>query len=417
MKQIIKKDEFYLIEGPAEIKVTEGSIEVIAAEVKCGKSVKVPVGKKIPVMALENSSLEIEAKENAVSKMEGSSIPAEWDILANNIASEKKEGELYKVVVLGEVDTGKTFFSTYLANRLMQKIGKTAVLDCDAGQSDIGCPGTFGMLVLKNPEIFLTEIEPTHMYLVGAHSSGLHFVPALSGLVDMLKKAEKEADCLIIDTTGWVQFDGGRAIKKAKLDMVEPHKVVLMQRSTELEHLVKHLPANKVVRLPVSKKASSTSQMDRKELRELVSRRYFKDTKIFEIPFEQVFTDRCFFKTGKRIELDGTLWAEKLSGFEGTLVVTSGPIMPEMQSAWPKDLGMIRNFIAGSEIGLMCALLDENQNVLSIARLEEMDFLNDKFRIRSNYKGDLNSVKGIQFASLKITETGNESGFLEPGSF
>ena len=213
MKQIIKKDEFYLIEGPAEIKVTEGSIEVIAAEVKCGKSVKVPVGKKIPVMALENSSLEIEAKENAVSKMEGSSIPAEWDILANNIASEKKEGELYKVVVLGEVDTGKTFFSTYLANRLMQKIGKTAVLDCDAGQSDIGCPGTFGMLVLKNPEIFLTEIEPTHMYLVGAHSSGLHFVPALSGLVDMFKKAEKEADCLIIDTTGWVQFDGGRAIK------------------------------------------------------------------------------------------------------------------------------------------------------------------------------------------------------------
>ena len=213
------------------------------------------------------------------------------------------------------------------------------------------------------------------------------------------------------------QFDGGRAIKKAKLDMVEPHKVVLMQRSTELEHLVKHLPANKVVRLPVSKKASSTSQMDRKELRELVSRRYFKDTKIFEIPFEQLFTDRCFFKTGKRIELDGTLWAEKLSGFEGTLVVTSGPIMPEMQSSWPKDLGMIRNFIAGSEIGLMCALLDENQNVLAIARLEEMDFLNDKFRIRSNYKGDLNSVKGIQFASLKITETGNEAGFLEPGSF
>ena len=87
MKQIIKKDEFYLIEGPAEIKVTEGSIEVIAAEVKCGKSVKVPVGKKIPVMALENSSLEIEAKENAVSKMEGSSIPAEWDILEIGRAS------------------------------------------------------------------------------------------------------------------------------------------------------------------------------------------------------------------------------------------------------------------------------------------------------------------------------------------
>ena len=115
--------------------------------------------------------------------------------------------------MLGEVDTGKTFFSTYLANRLLEKVGKTAILDCDTGQSDIGCPGTFGMLVLKKPAIFLTEINPTYMYLLGAHSPGLHFVPALTGLVDMLKKAEKDADALIIDTTGWVQGDGGRAIK------------------------------------------------------------------------------------------------------------------------------------------------------------------------------------------------------------
>lgn len=417
MQHAIKKDEFFLLSGPASVKVVSGIIEVIAAPVKAGETVSVPVGKKIPVLGVENAELEIEASPEMLSRMETSSIPSEWDELAAKIASEKKAGVLYRILVLGEVDTGKTFFSTYLANRLLSRIGKTAILDCDTGQSDIGCPGTFGMLLLEKPAIFLSELEASHMYLLGAHSPGLHFVPALTGLVEMLRKAEKDADALIIDTTGWVQGDGGRAIKKAKLDIVQPDKVVLMQRGTELEHLVRHLPAEKIVRLPVSKKASSTSQMDRKELRELVSRRYFADSRVFEIPFRQVFTDRSYFLTGTKIDLEGTLYAEKLSGWEGTLVVTSGPLMPEMMKDWPKDLGMVRNFIAGQEKGLMVGLLDENQNMLAIARLEEMDFLNDNFRVRSNYKGDLGNIKGIQFGSLKLTETGNEAGFIEPGSF
>lgn len=417
MQLNIKKEEFYLLNGPATVTVSGGAIEVIAAKVAAGEKIDVPLGKKIPLLGLEDSVVDITAQPEAIAKMEASSIPAEWDALASSIAAEKVKGSLYKVLVLGEVDTGKTFFSTYLANRLLAKVGKTAILDCDTGQSDIGCPGTFGMLVLKKPAIFLTELEPTHMYLLGAHSPGLHFVPALTGLVEMLHKAEKDADALIIDTTGWVQGDGGRAIKKAKLDIVQPDKVILMQRGSELEHLVKHLPASKIVRLPVSKKASSTSQMDRKELRELVSRRYFVNSKVFEVPFKQVYTDRSYFLSGTKIELEGTLHAERLSAWEGTLIFTSGPLMPEMMKNWPKDLGMQRLCIAGQEKGLMIALLDEQQNMLAIARLEEFDFLRDNFRIRSNYRGDLGKIKGIQFGSLKITETGNEAGFIEPGSF
>ena len=417
MKLDIKKGDFYLLNGPAKVTVENGLLECIAAPVSKGENITVPVGKKVPLLGVKNSKVTITAKEDQINKMETSTIPEEWDTLANQIAKEKKKGKLYKVLVLGEVDTGKTFFSTYLANRLLSKIGKTAILDTDTGQSDIGCPGCFGMLVLKKPEVFLTEQEPTHQYMLGAHSSNLHFTVALSGLVHMLHKAEEDADALIIDTTGWVQFDGGRAVKKAKLDIVNPDKVILMQRGNELEHLVKHLPAEKVVRLPVSKKASSTSQMDRKALRELVSRRYFKRSKQFYIPFKQVFTDRCFLKTGTKISLPDTLWAEKLSGFEGTLVFTDKPITDSIKKKWPKDLGTIRPFIVGNEKGILTALLDENQNVLAIARLVNFDFEKERFIVQSTYNGDKKRIKGIQFGSLKVTKEGNEAGFIEPGSF
>jgi polynucleotide 5'-kinase involved in rRNA processing len=88
-----------------------------------------------------------------------------------------------------------------------------------------------------------------------------------------------------------------------------------------------------------------------------------------------------------------------------------------MTKEWPKDLGRLRNVIAGSEKGVMIALLDQDQNMLDIARLEEFDFLNNNMRIRSNYKGDIERIKGIQFGSLRLTENGEEAGFVEPGAF
>lgn len=418
MKQFnLTNGEFYLLVGPATLNVTSGAVEVIGAKLPSGKTLQVPLGKRVPVKALLDSNLDVETAQDGFTKMEKSSIPDEWDAIAERIVKERKAGKLFTAMVFGEVDTGKTFFSTYLANRLMNSLERTAILDCDTGQSDIGPPGTFGMLVMKEPTVFLSEAEPTHLYMLGAHSPGLHFLPAMVGLNEMVEKARTDADVLIIDTTGWVQGDGGRAIKKAKLDLVKPDLVILMQRGTELEHLTKHLSTSKIVRLPVSKKATPTSQMDRKSLREYVSVKYFKNARVLEIPFKQIYTDRCYLLTGNALNLEGTLHAEKLSGWEGTLVVASGPIIPEMTKNWPKDLGRRMEFVSGDERGLMVALLDAEQNVLCIGRLDGIDFLNNVFRIRAPLTGDLSKVKGIQFGSLKLNEKGEESGFLEPGSF
>lgn len=410
------KDEFYLLVGPAGLKVASGSVEVIGAKIGAGQTLQVPLGKRVPVKVLENGSLEIECEDKNFSKMEGSSIPPEWDVLAKRIVSQRKDGSLFSIVVMGEVDTGKTFFSTYIANRLLNHLKRVAILDCDTGQSDIGPPGTFGMLLMKNPVVFLTEEPATHLSMIGAHSHGLHFLPSITGLSTMLDKAREQADVLIIDTTGWVQGDGGRAIKKAKLDIVKPGMVVLMQRGTELEHLVKHLPAEQVVRLPVSKKASPTSQMERRSLRENVSVRYFKSSKNIEVPFKQVFTDRCYFLTGTPVSVEGAIHAERLSGWEGILVVTEkAPDLAAVQKI-AKEFGRTTFFVAGQEEGLMVSLLNANQECLAIARLSKLDFQKKVFRLQTPYNGSLDQIRGIQFGSLKLAETGQEAGFLEPGS-
>jgi polynucleotide 5'-kinase involved in rRNA processing len=114
--------------------------------------------------------------------------------------------------------------------------------------------------------------------------------------------------------------------------------------------------------------------------------------------------------------LEGALHAERLSAWEGTLVVTPGPVTAELTAKWPKDLGRIFSVRAGVEAGLMVGLLDAAQNCLAVARLDGLDFAKKSFRLRSPYRGNVSRVRGIQFGSLRLTEDGREAGFLEPGS-
>lgn len=387
---------------------------MVGAELVSGAEIAVPLGKRVPLKTLQKTVLQIEGGKECFQKMETSSIPADWDHLVERILSESQKEELYKILVLGEMDTGKTFFSTYLANRLVSQKKQVAVLDCDPGQSDIGPPGTLGMLIMNKPVVFLAEEKPTHLYFIGAHSPALHFLPVLTGLSVLLKKARAEADFLVVDTPGWVQGDGARALKRAELEILQPELVVLMQRGDELEHLVRHLSSRKVVRLAVSKKASPTSQMDRKKLRELLSCRYFQNAKELEIPFSQVATDRCYLLTGKSISLEGALYAEKLSGWEGTLVVTE-KVLENLPSSWPQNLGKIKNVVAGTERGLLVALLGKEQECLALGRIEKIDFKKKHFILQSPYGGAIQNICGIQFGSLKIKPNGEEDGFIEPG--
>lgn len=53
------------------------------------------------------------------------------------------------LILVGAVDTGKTTLTTCLANRSLALGYKTAVVDADVGQSDIGPPTTVGLGLLR----------------------------------------------------------------------------------------------------------------------------------------------------------------------------------------------------------------------------------------------------------------------------
>ena len=411
----LKKDETYSIKGGMTVELVEGEALVVGKRVKKGGKVEVPVGKKIPLTAVMDTKLKLQdTGSGEYNKEEDRAIPYQWDKVVDILA----DGKIKTILVLGEVDTGKTFFSTFVSNNLVERGLTVGVLDSDVGQSDIGPPGTLGLALLKEASVFLTEVVPTEIYFVGSHSPGLHFLPYIVGTKRLVSHSLAKADKIIINTPGWVLGDGGRAIRKAEIDLLEPDMVILMQREAEVEHLVKTYDPAKVLRVTVSKKASHTSPGDRKFLRERASKKYFNNSVRFEVATDAVTYDRGFIFSGKPVppEEEDVVYVEKLPGYEGTIVVVRKNTPAQSLAAINKKYNMVRLVEEGEEKGVIVGLLDGAGTCTALGIIERIDYKNRKISFFAPVK-DISALKTIQFGSLKATPMGEEAGFVTPGYF
>ena len=90
------------------------------------------------------------------------SVPLDWVETAEKIKDKKI------IFTIGGVDSGKTTFITFLANYFLKNNVKTAVLDSDIGQSDIGPPTTIGWGIVENYIEKMSDIKCKNFYFIGS---------------------------------------------------------------------------------------------------------------------------------------------------------------------------------------------------------------------------------------------------------
>lgn len=409
----LKTGDVVLVEGPEQIDVTEGEIEVVGARLESGTSMEIPGGKTLPVEALADSNLTFHNGEAGLEHLDGRTIPESWDELVDTIQADQPDC----ILILGEMDTGKTFFSTYVSNRLLEVSDRVSVMDCDLGQSDIGPPGTVGLAEIEDPTAALDTVEWSDLAFVGAHSPGLHMVPFLSGVRHLADLAMERTDTLMVDTTGWVQGDGGRTIKQGKIDVLDPEYVVLLQKDEELEHLVNTVSEERVKRVTVSDKVSPTPPDERKDLRERSMRHYMEDASLRTLDLDDFGTERIYYKTGHPLEVNAeeVIHAERLSAWEGSLAVVDG-FLSEVGREELSEHGQIRTIEPGVEEGILVGLTTEDDVCLGLGIVEEIDYENGTVSVHTPLEDPENKAYRIQFGSIRYTPDGSEAGFVEPGT-
>lgn len=341
----------------------------------------------------------------------------DWRRLASRIVKPQKI-----VLVIGATDAGKSTFCRFLIDAALAQGLKTAFVDADVGQSQIGPPTTIGMKFFA-PEMVPIQLDGSadRLYFVGDLSPRAHSLEALTGTRLMVDSArETEADFIVVDTTGYIHDPPAVFLKQHKIELIRPHHLVGIGRAIELERItacynqqawidIHYLRPHRSVR--------SKSRNARSRYRKTRFDAYFSESRVQQIPFEQIRGGRVPFFTGrhaneKELEILSRLaetpvyYAEW--GHRSLCLVGSKPL--------PKvTITHIKNYLSLTSVTAEVCTYFEHRLVGLISRtsgntdaigiIEAVDFQNREFSIRCPFSkvGDVaKHACAIQFGDYQM---------------
>ncbi len=259
-------------------------------------------GKQFPVDVLENSTLDcwISGSGKCL-EIIGNTVPDSWMETAQTIL-EDREG---KIVIVGNVDTGKSTFCTILANLALEAGIDTAVLDLDLGQSDIGPPSSIGLGRIKNHVLSLSEVTPDFLYFIGYISPALVTEKVLEGISRLLTK-RKKSEVLVVNTDGWILGEQAIIFKTKLINTIEPNFVVGIGRESDVRPILEMTRCTSF-QIDSPSLVLRRTREQRKDLRELGYKKYLKDGKVVTIDPRRVQLADSHGKTIQYADVDSSL--------------------------------------------------------------------------------------------------------------
>ncbi|RLE51223.1 MAG: hypothetical protein DRJ20_02435 [Candidatus Methanomethylicota archaeon] len=431
MKMELAKSRIIKVEGPAFIQVIEGSLSVLGKKMLPKESTVVPKSKVMVFEALEDSIVEVRIGEGGgLEELEDITIPPEWKIAVNKILNMEKP---MTIIVLGDVDSGKSTFCTFLANQSYSKGFKTAIIDNDLGQSDIGPPTTIGLGFLEKPVASLSVVPLFNAFFVGSTSPKGLIDRVIVGARKLLDAALKErAEVIVVNTSGWISGRGARTLKLSLALILNPKVIVAIQRSGELEHLLKPLQGLtnlEIVRIPTPRIIRARNKEERRLIRESSYSRYLTGAKTRVFSMDKVGLMFSFVGTGFPIPREELRNYEPLVGTQllygeyssDALSLVTKSDIPSEQKEQAKafireETGKDEVIILpqGFERGLLAGFFNSEGRFLGIGVVKEVNFARRTIEIMTPVDED---VGLIILGSVKISESGREIRKLDPWSF
>jgi len=421
VKRVVDKGKTLLVDGPASVIPRSGEVEVFGAHLNSGVKVVIREGKRIPLEVNEMAEFDLALGEKAmVNEVEGSTIPVSWKKAADEVLGREKP---VTVMVVGGVDSGKTSYCAYLANRVLRECRSVALIDADLGQSDVGPPSTIGFCRLTKPVVDPFEIDAESICFIGVTSPSGAVSKVIEGIVSMKEKALKRGiDILIINTDGWIEGEDAVRYKVVLTKQIKPNLVVGIQEQSELTFLLGALTEtqNSVVESPSV--VRKRDREERKLLRELGYKKYLKGARAESFPLRWARVAGVAFGTGvppsrervKRIEesLGATpLYCEEMPDF--VFIALDKELWVDEDLA--KDLEQklnrkVRVVRKGDEEGLLVALRDSKENFLGIGVLEGIDYERRVVRVYTPVRED---VASLDLGRVKLDRKGREIGLSD----
>ena len=305
----LQPGEMVRVFGPARLRVAEGTVMLLGAELGPGAGASIGRHRSYIVKALEHSRVELELGEDA--RLEWPTPSEEplddWVVVADKILSSCRLP--CTVAVVGPVEAGKTSFTALLANRALARGIVPAVIDADVGQADVGPPGFVSMSLVTDWVVWLRDLEPDYSRFVGSIEPGPVTGRILSGVAELAAKArELGAGVIVVDTDGWVE--GWSALEyKADLLRAAGADAVVVLGDSGLHRFMDRVTGGRAYYARSPRVVAERDREDRRSLRSENYRRFLSNAPARRIEASSVEVQGSCVFSSERVT-DSSLYSE-----------------------------------------------------------------------------------------------------------
>ncbi|MBC7113123.1 MAG: hypothetical protein H5T34_03770 [Candidatus Methanomethyliales bacterium] len=419
----LKQGSSLLISGPASVRLCYGALLVIGKKYVRNEEFIVKKGRALPVEVLEDSAIEAKlGTEARIDQFDGV-IPENWKSAAESILNSPRPT---KALIIGDVDSGKTTFAVYLSNMAFDRGVKVAVIDADPGQAEISLPTTIGYGFLNEGVTSMDKIPLKSAFFIGSTSPSdapTRVVVGTRRLIDMA--LSNGAELVTINTCGWIYGRRAREFKTSLIQSISPEYLVVIQRCSEVENLVKaweSISSTEILRVSTSPASRLRSRNERKEKRETAYKKYFAEGRERVFDLENVALLYSYYTYGKPLpvplleELKKKVELNLIYGEMGDvflfLVGDEEPVQVKVDKLREltsfEEIVLIRR---GFEKGILVGLLDYQGNFLGLGAISHIDYAVRRIGIITPVDKE---VGAIQIGQLKLDENWREISKLPP---
>lgn len=407
LKIEIPKNSIIRVFGPALLSIVDGSIEVLGKRYSRGEKLVVHKVRSYPVIALENTVIEANlGPEASIQEVAGEEDPIlDWINTVENIV-----GSGYKkIVVLGPIDSGKSSLTILLANKLLDKGVKTAVVDSDVGQADIGPPCFISLSIYREPVIWMRELKPDIMKFIGDIRPQYYVDKIVYEVKNLVEYALDRLgiETVIIDTDGWIGDSYAIEYKSRLIETIMPDAIIVLGK--QLHGIFKKYESlgMKVHELETPKQLRTRSREERRWLRSEQYKKFLEEASVKRYSIDKIVLSGHPLFRG--IELSAGE-VSKIIGHEvlyasrnvDTLTLVLQSHTRNIQSDKLKEsynVSRIRYYVAGFEKGLYVALSDGEKDYPGI--VVDIDYKGRTIAVKTLY----NEVpRIIKFSRIRLNE-------------
>jgi len=330
------------------------------------------------------------------------------------------------LLLIGDTDSGKSTLAAILARDAFAAGRKVTVVDADVGQSSIGPPTCVGAGRVTRPIASLSEVPAQRIDFVGSPSPVGHLLGAATSTMVMAQWARADgAETILVDTTGLISGPVARALKGAKIRLLDPDAVVAVQSDREAEHLLTPYRTRerpRLLRLAPSPRAAARSRTQRNAHRQRQFAGYFSAGRVHVLDWKQVPVENSSWTAAEPLAGHLRAHAEELLGQEvhyaargadGLFLLAAGPASRTGLREVEGVFGVTRAVDAAVYGNLLVGLLGAHGETLALGILEKADFSAGRWHVFTPLSSAV-AVRGMRLGSIQLARDGTQLAWLEP---